>query len=333
VVDDFQRRILEILQRGPATSTQIAERLGISRQAAHRRLTELLQTASIERTGAARATRYQLASKPMWHRRFRRAGLEEHLVFREMRAEVPLLGELSGEALDAVSYVVTELVNNAIDHSSAESIDVSVWPLGPHVAIEISDDGIGVFEHVRDKLELPDELAALQEITKGKTTTAPERHSGEGLFFVSKVVDVLRLESEALAWIVDNERRDWAAETIEPPRRGTLARVELDTERVRDLGAIFEEYTEDFEFTRTRIVVELFAINSRFISRSEAKRVLHGLDKFREVILDFTNVESVGQGFADEVFRVWASGHPEVRLVPVNMNEAATFMVERARRR
>jgi hypothetical protein len=80
-------------------------------------------------------------------------------------------------------------------------------------------------------------------------------------------------------------------------------------------------------------VVELFAINSRFISRSEAKRVLHGLDKFREVILDFTNVESVGQGFADEVFRVWASGHPEVRLVPVNMNEAATFMVERARRR
>lgn len=90
--------------------------------------------------------------------------------------------------------------------------------------------------------------------------------------------------------------------------------------------------TDDYELTRTRTVVKLFAIGTEFVSRSEAKRLVHGLEKFREVVLDFTGVEMVGQGFADEVFRVWAREHPEVRLIPIAMNEPVTFMVERARR-
>jgi hypothetical protein len=70
----------------------------------------------------------------------------------------------------------------------------------------------------------------------------------------------------------------------------------------------------------------------RFVSRSEAKRLLRGLDRFREVVLDFRSVDLVGQGFADEVFRVWATRHPEVALAPVGMIPAVAFFVERARR-
>jgi len=66
------------------------------------------------------------------------------------------------------------------------------------------------------------------------------------------------------------------------------------------------------------------------VSRSEAKRLLHGLDRFREVVLDFRGVEGVGQGFADEVFRVWAHAHPQTTLIPVHMNRAVEFMVRRA---
>jgi hypothetical protein len=69
---------------------------------------------------------------------------------------------------------------------------------------------------------------------------------------------------------------------------------------------------------------------TRFISRSEATRLLHGLEKFREVVLDFKGVELVGQGFADEVFRVWSRAHPDTHFVPVNMKEPVEFMVEGA---
>ncbi|MBL8714467.1 MAG: hypothetical protein JNL79_00615, partial [Myxococcales bacterium] len=39
---------------------------------------------------------------------------------------------------------------------------------------------------------------------------------------------------------------------------------------------------------------------------------------------------AIGQGFADEVFRVWARAHAGTRLLPVDMNEGVGFMVRRA---
>lgn len=60
--------------------------------------------------------------------------------------------------------------------------------------------------------------------------------------------------------------------------------------------------------------------------------MLHGLDRFREVVLDFEGVEAIGQGFADEVFRVWPAAHPETRLVPERMNATVAFMARRAMR-
>ncbi|MEJ2189268.1 MAG: STAS-like domain-containing protein, partial [Acidobacteriota bacterium] len=140
------------------------------------------------------------------------------------------------------------------------------------------------------------------------------------------------LASGSLRWVVDNRRDDMAVGAIEPPLEGTSARVEVDPDDARDLGEVFARFTEDFEFSRTRAVVRLFAIGTEFVSRSEAKRLLRGLERFREVVLDFGGVQLVGQAFADEVFRVWSREHPGVRLIPTAMSEPIAFMVERALR-
>jgi hypothetical protein len=332
MLDDSDARILKRLQEGPASSSQVARHLGVSRQAAHGRLTALIQAGRVVRDGAARATRYRLPAT-RWERSFALAGLAEDQVFETVKAEVGPVGRLAGEAAGLLAYVATELLNNAIDHSSGERVRVSVEQRGPFLSIEIEDDGVGAFAHVRERLALPSELAALQEISKGRITTAPEAHTGEGLFFTSKAVDWFRLASGGLAWIVDNRRGDVAVETVEPPRRGTLVSVEIDLEQVRSLSALFREYTRDHEFSKTRAVIRLFTIGVRFVSRSEAKRLLHGLDRFREVLLDFRGVEGIGQGFADEVFRVWATAHPGTSLEPIHMNQAVAFMVQRARHR
>jgi anti-sigma regulatory factor (Ser/Thr protein kinase)/biotin operon repressor len=333
MIDDSDSMTLDLLRDGPSSSTQVARRLGVSRQAAHARLNKLVEAGRVVREGAARATRYRLPGVAPWERRFPLDGLAEDRVFRRMAGEVEAIGQLTGDASELVAYVVTELVNNAIDHSSGRHVKVSAVERGSLLELEIEDDGVGVFAHVRERLDLESELAAIQELSKGKTTTAPEQHTGEGLFFTSKAVDLFRLESGGLAWIVDDRRGDMAVETVQPSRRGTLAVVEIDLAKVRPLAALFEEYTHDYEFAKTRTVIRLFAIGVRFVSRSEAKRLLRGLERFREVVLDFRGVEGVGQGFADEVFRVWAAAHPDVSLVPVNMNEAVEFMLERARRR
>jgi hypothetical protein len=79
----------------------------------------------------------------------------------------------------------------------------------------------------------------------------------------------------------------------------------------------------------TRPTVKLFEFGSSFVSRSEAKRLLNGLQKFEEIELDFQGVQSVGQGFVDEVFRVWVAENPSHKIIPINMNSKVKFMVER----
>ena len=86
----------------------------------------------------------------------------------------------------------------------------------------------------------------------------------------------------------------------------------------------------DFEASGARVVVRLVELDTDFVSRSEAKRLLANLDRFREVILDFQGVRGVGQGFVDEIFRVWSRAHPDVKFVPKAMNRAVEFMVRRA---
>ncbi len=83
---------------------------------------------------------------------------------------------------------------------------------------------------------------------------------------------------------------------------------------------------------QTRTVVRLFGLGRDFVSRSEARRILQGLESFREVIVDFQGVAGIGQGFADEVFRVWALQRPTITLVPTNMVDEVRFFVERAER-
>ena len=222
------------------------------------------------------------------------------------------------------------MVNNAIDHSGAAEVEVGVRKEGDTVAVEVRDRGFGIFEHIRARLGVASRIEALQELSKGKTTTMPSRHSGEGIFFRSKAVDEFEIRSGELRWIVDNRRGDMAVGEVEPAVVGTEVRMELDVPRARDLADVFAEYTRGLEFTKTRTVVRLFEYGTSFVSRSVAQRLVRGLSKFREVVLDFRGVELVGQGFADEVFRVWALDHPEVDLVPVDMNEPVAFMVERA---
>ena len=307
----------------------MVELLGISRQAAHKRLRTLVERGELVPVGAGRGARYVAPRSAKTRATYRTAGLAEERVWEDLVTRSPALGALEGNARNVFNYALTELVNNAIDHSGSADVEVEVREEGKELVIEVLDHGVGVFDHLRRELGLASAVEGLQELSKGKTTTMPDRHTGEGIFFTSKIADRFELHGGDLAWLVDNVRGDMAVERREE-LHGTRAVFAADPATVRDLTELFEEYTEDYEFSKTRTVVKLFAIGVRFISRSEAKRLVHGLEKFREVILDFDGVTAIGQGFADEVFRVWAREHPETKLVPVNMIEPVEFMVRRA---
>jgi hypothetical protein len=105
---------------------------------------------------------------------------------------------------------------------------------------------------------------------------------------------------------------------------------QIDPQTDRSLTGTFREFTSDLAFTRTRPIVKLFEIGTSFVSRSEARRLLDGLDTdFETVEVDFTGVADVGQGFVDELLRVWPRAHPGKSVIPSNMNAAVDFMIQR----
>ena len=241
---------------------------------------------------------------PDWQRSRALSGLEEHLVLRDVEDALGLRGDSSAGAV-VLRYGFSEMLNNAIEHSEGTEARMSAWSTETSLAFEVSDDGVGVFEKVRRQWGLAGEMEAILELSKGKRTSEPERHSGEGIFFTSRAVDAFRLEANGLSWTVDNVRDDQAV-GISRTSLGTRVSCVVARESDRTLQSVFERYTRDLEFVRTRPRVKLAESGGTFMSRSEARRLTAGLEKFAEVELDFADVDIVGQGFVDEVFRVWS---------------------------
>jgi STAS-like domain of unknown function (DUF4325)/Putative addiction module component len=53
------------------------------------------------------------------------------------------------------------------------------------------------------------------------------------------------------------------------------------------------------------------------------------LERSEEVLLDFSGIESIGKAFADEIFRVYAANHREIKLIAYNVNEQVNPMIRR----
>lgn len=267
------------------------------------------------------------SSTPTWQRDLTVLGLAEHEVWHRVVNDLRL--DIDSNARKIAAYAFMEMLNNAIDHSGSDTVVITWWASPEQWSFEIKDSGHGAYARLLAGLHLRSEFEAVQELSKGKRTTDPARHTGEGIFFTSKVVDLFQLTSSGVRWTVDNLRHDVALGVV-PPAPGTSVFCQIDPQTDRVIADVFHQFTEDHAFVRTRPVVKLFEIGTAFVSRSEARRLLDGLDAdFDTVEVDFTSITDVGQGFVDELLRVWPTTHPGKTVVPVNMNPAVEFMVKR----
>ncbi|MBW1808290.1 MAG: DUF4325 domain-containing protein [Deltaproteobacteria bacterium] len=255
------------------------------------------------------------------------AGLDESEVYSGLATVLNLPRLLPSNVEAIVRHSFTEMLNNSIEHSAAERCRIRVRLEAGWVSFVVRDRGIGVFHSIASKLNLEDEQAALVELLKGKTTTMAETHSGEGIFFTSKAVDRFVLRSHRIQLEADRARNDIF---VSQKRfiEGTDIRVFIRRTTRRRLEDVFSEFAPeeyDFQFQKTKIFVKLLQQN--YISRSEAKRLVANLEKFTEIVLDFRGVRSIGQGFADEIFRVFARRHPGITISTQNANPVVEAML------
>jgi anti-sigma regulatory factor (Ser/Thr protein kinase) len=326
----IRKRALQLVaDGGHRVGAQVASEFDLSRQVANGYMQALIKEGLIEAEGSTRARVYRLQILAEANHAYPREGLQEDLVWR--RDFRPLVADLPENVRDIWHYGVTEMVNNAIDHSGSAEVRVTLMRNALFTDVCVADDGEGIFLKIQRALNLFDPREAILELAKGKVTTAPEQHSGEGIFFTSRVMDGFDIHSGRLHFRHYRGTRD-VIEERSAEITGTRVSMRLDNESDRTLKSVFDAFADSEEYTFDRTVVPVRLAQhegEKLVSRSQAKRVAQRFERFKEVVLDFDGVAEIGQAFADELFRVFAGAHPDVRLTPINTSEAVAQMVRR----
>ncbi len=299
--------------------------LGLGRDQIARSLQGLLQIGEIEEQGR------QLRWKPAFRARVE-PGLEEDRIW--LQAVAPRLGDVPENVRSILGYGTTEMLNNVFDHSGATEVVVVVRRLAEEVEIYIEDDGVGIFTKLQREKGLEDPSHVALELAKGKLTTDPDRHTGQGIFFTARMCDKFLIWSDTTV-CGQVDRGEWHVRDAEP-RPGTTVRMAVKLSSRLTPKQVFDEFfpkgAED-TFAKTRIDVSQLQQNgASLVSRSQGKRLLARCEEFREVVLDFRGIDSIGPAFADEVFRVFPAQHPEVVVRHENAGEEVLRMIERARK-
>ena len=256
---------------------------------------------------------------------------EDHLWIESIRPWLAARG-IQGNALDVAQYVTTEILNNVRDHSGSPDVEIFGAVNPKEFVLHIKDSGVGVFQRLATGLGLAEPREAVVEISKGKRTTDPAHHTGQGIFFSSKVCEWFSVEANGFG--VSFKQGNGVELLLfpnTPDNAGTTVKFKITLNTKRTLRQVFDQFCPqpDIEFTRTIIGLQLMdKADGSLISRSQGRRLMAGLEKFRDIVLDLDSVASIGQGFADEVFRVWHNAHPSISLRTINANAEVSAMLK-----
>ena len=333
-----QAILTEVGQRPGHNPTQaIQKNFAVSRETVRLHLNKLIKDGLIVAKGSGKGRTYVL-SRPLTtdtveskvdlrYEDLRRKG--EDGAYDEFIE--PNLQNLSNPGLlSRVRHVSTEILNNVIDHSQATNVVIQLKLDAERLWLEINDDGLGVFRTIKDAFKLDTYFEAVGELAKGKRTRDVARHAGEGIFFSSRMANRFFLSANDLMYVYDTEKDDWSMQegTHQP---GSKLIFEFSRRDVRSPKDVFDRYTQDFCFMiHSPRLVSPYTISlpqGEFPSRSEAKKILAGAEDFASIVIDFKNVQSIGQGFADEMFRVFPLKHPNMILEVRGANQFILQMI------
>lgn len=316
--------ILEkIDQDTPSISKTVADTFSINPSTIHSYINELVKDNVIVKV---KRGQYELVNKEYSYLLKRENGdLDDDTYAFDICLKEHIEG-FENNVQDIWSYTFSEMINNVMDHSLADSVKITISQNFLATCVMIEDNGIGIFQKIKDYFKLSSIEDAICELFKGKLTTDTKNHSGEGIFFSSKLMDDFLIISSSKIFTTNKYDEGKILSLVLENQKGTCVFMELSNFSHKTAKEIFDAYSNvDGGFVKTKIPLKNIFDTSP-VSRSQANRICNRLDKFKEVIVDFDEIEWLGQGFAHQLFVVFANSHPGIILTPINMNEDVTKM-------
>jgi anti-sigma regulatory factor (Ser/Thr protein kinase) len=329
--------ILDNISFHPADIVKIAaQRFSISRQAAARHIKRLVNQGDIETEGNTSGRIYRPSQG-------RFIELTYAITDRPEAQNVwskdilPLLRSLPDNVIELWNYCFIEIFKNGIDHSGGTTIRVQIIHHMTQTTINISDNGKGLFNTIRKKFRLKDDQHAALELSKGKLVAESDNHTGEDIFLSSRMTDHFTVISGKVTFSHQyGITWDWALDVSNEKKTGTLVSILIENNTSRTTAQVFDEYAsqnvEGHSFIKTCVPVRLSQYSAETLfSRSQARRFLSCIERFKVAILDFHGIEKIGPAFADQIFRVFSSEHPDIQLLHCNANKQVEIVIQAAK--
>lgn len=309
----------------------LAARLNIGRRSAYQVIARLQAAQWLNREGSERRPRFRPGLLRQVVQRYPLAGLDED---RAWRKDFAPFFVLPGEVARMARHAFTEIVNNAIDHSGGTAVTVSLRQTPLHLQMLVSDDGCGLFQRLAQHFDLGDPASAMLELSKGRLTSDPDRHCGHGLFFTAQLADVFDVRANAAgfqsrAWS-DKRWHEAGTSAALADRPGTAVFLGISLDTPRTLDEVLRGHSLDgrgYAIERVRVPLHLVTEAGALVSRAEARRVGARLKDFKRIELDFSGVEEVGHGFADELLRVMGRRLGGLEMHPVGASPRVAAML------
>lgn len=309
-----------------------SEAYGLSLNSIYRYLTELEDAGEITRV---KKGEYHLNYKSCSFvlRRDRNELNDEMKAYKNTIFPV-IIEHLPDNVVKIWDYAFSEMMNNAIDHSCSEKVLCVGLQNSISTIVAIVDYGIGIFKNIKDWFGFETVEDAMSELFKGKLTTDTSNHSGEGIFYTSRILDEFAAISDGKVFSHNKyekiyadvgeipEIEDWAK------HKGTIIIMKLANNSKKEVSDVFDKFSdEDFHFTKTDIPLRNF-FETYPVSRSQAKRLCSRMEDFKEITLDFQEINNIGQGFAHELYCVFHNKYPNIVINSINCCEKVMAMIK-----
>lgn len=201
---DVLKIIIGVLKKKKkVTASEIVKKTGFSRTYVNKFFQDLRDKGKIVLIGKANRAHYIIAEENIVRaskrntlsvtKIFQNKNISEDIILARIKQDSGIFENISCNVSEIVGYAFSEMLNNAIEHSRSILIRIDMKKDAGHIIFSVADKGMGIFNNIRKKKNLASNMEAIQNLLKGKETTAPKAHSGEGIFFTSKAADILTI--------------------------------------------------------------------------------------------------------------------------------------------
>ena len=305
---------------------------GISRQAALKHMNALIDNNMVMAYGKTRDRRYKLIPQVNYNKII---PIDSDFILHDVLQENFLihLESLPKNIFQICEYSIEALVNNIVEHSQASNLYVKLFLTYSDLNIIISDNGSGLLDNIRSKLDLEIvELAAL-ELAKGQITTNLLKNSGEALNTIFHLFDKVEVDSSGYGIVYLSNREQWDIK-YSTQKQGTRVHLQINPNSNRTCDKIFQKlFNKKEQCIRLPISLLKGPKKNSLISKQQAKNIFWNIGSINTIQFDFYNIDLIGPAFADELVRQSISINSDVSIEWINANDTIDLLMKRALKR